>query len=69
MTRHAVFDPAGDFVAWAPSDEYVAKALARHEIVRNESGHLVVVPQPINQMTGDEKRRYALAKERAKRDR
>ena len=67
MTRTATFDTNGEFVAWAPSDEYIDRALARGELVLNDNGHYVVVPQPIRALTGDEKRRIALAKERAKK--
>ena len=61
------FDPDGEFVGHAPSEAYVAKALRRGELVRSDEGHLVVVPQPLRELTPDEKRRNVLAKERKNR--
>lgn len=58
--------PDGEYLIKV-SDEYVAKALARGEIVETEGKHLVVVPQPIRELNEDEKRRIRLAKERKAR--
>ncbi len=49
------------------SDDYARKALARGELEQNEEGTLVVVPQPMNEMSPAEKRAYVLAKERKAR--
>ena len=65
LTRPA-FDPDGNFLALG-SDEYEARALARGEAVVAESGRLVVIPQPIRELTPEEKRRIALAKERKRK--
>lgn len=65
--KHPTWEPDGTFVGFAPSDTYVEKALARGELVRSDDGHLVVVAQPIRELTPDEKRRLVLARERAKR--
>lgn len=68
MTRpplaRPAFDPDGNFLT-VVTDEYAVRALNRGEAVLCE-GHLVVVPQPIRELTPDEKRRIAQAKERAK---
>lgn len=64
--KRPAFDPEGNFVA-VVSDEYRARAIARGECVVSDDGYLVVLPQPIRELTPEEKRRLALAKERAKR--
>ncbi len=65
MSKLGVFDPAGDYLT-SVTREYARKALARGEVVKVD-GHLVVVPQPVHQLTPDERRRIHLAKIRAKR--
>lgn len=65
--QHPTWEPDGTFAGFAPSDEYVEKALARGELVRSEDDYLVVVPQPIRELTPEEKRRLVLARERAKK--
>jgi hypothetical protein len=57
------FDPDGHYMILV-SDDYAAKALARGEAVESEQGHLVVVPQPMNELDGETKRRLRLKKER-----
>ncbi len=66
LTRRAVFDPEGNFMAWVGED-YLASALARGEVVEDDDGVLRVVPQPVRELSPEEKRRLVLAKERAKK--
>lgn len=62
-----VFSPDGGYMLTV-SHEYAAKAVARGEAAMDEeSGCLVVIPQPINELSELEKRRRRLAKERANR--
>lgn len=62
-----VFDPAGQYMLTV-SHEYADKAVARGEAALDEeSGCLVVIPQPMNELSELEKRKIRLAKERAKR--
>jgi hypothetical protein len=65
MTRPA-FDPDGNFLTLV-SSEYEAAAIRRGEAVVTDDGYLVVVPQPIKELTPEEKRRIALAKERQRK--
>lgn len=57
------FDPDG-FYMMHVTDEYAAKALSRGECEQDEKGHLLVIPQPLNELDGETKRRLRLAKER-----
>lgn len=65
MARRAVYNEHG-FMAFV-SETYAEKGLARGELAENEDGVLMVVPQPVKQMTPEEKRAYHLAKEREAR--
>lgn len=58
-----VVDPDGEYMMHVPST-YAAKALARGEVANTEEGVLVVIPQPMNELDGETKRRLRLAKER-----
>jgi len=64
--KRPAFDPDGNYLAMV-TDDYAATALRRGECVVSEDGHLVIVPQPINELSPEVKRRIQLAKERAKR--
>jgi hypothetical protein len=62
-----VFSPDGFYMTTVTSS-YADKALARGEVGTDaDTGHLVVIPQPINELTEAEKRAIRLAKERAAR--
>ncbi len=62
-----VFSPDGFYMTTVTSS-YAAKALARGEVGQDPAtGHLVVIPVAVNEMTELEKRKYRLAKERAAR--
>jgi hypothetical protein len=62
-----VFSPDGNYMTTV-SSEYADKAVTRGEAARDEeTGHLVVIPVAVNEMTELEKRKYRLAKERAAR--
>ena len=63
--RRAVYNEQG-FMAFVTQD-YATKGLKRGELTEDEDGNLFVVPQPVKQMTPEEKRAYHLAKERQAR--
>lgn len=61
--RIPVVTPDGEYVMHV-SETYAAKALARGEVARTDSDVLAIIPQPINELDGETKRRLRLAKER-----
>lgn len=63
--RRAVYNEHG-FMAFVTAS-YADKAIARGELKENEEGVLMVVPQPVRQLTPEEKRALHLAKEREAR--
>ena len=64
MARIAAYDTDGQFLAAV--DEGVAKrALATREVVRIPEGVRLRTERPLRQLTGEEKRRIELAKQRA----